>query len=78
MDNDFDMTKDEWQMFKHDKKLFKVYEENRFYCTCGHSVTIMPNEKRVLCNFCGHWVIRDPRERFRYLVKNAMYESRDK
>ena len=56
---EWSMTKDEWQMFNHQKKLDKVVEQNRFYCYCGHSVRILPSEERIFCNYCGHWVYRD-------------------
>lgn len=59
---EWSMTKDEWQMFNHQKKLDKVVEQNRFYCYCGHSVRILPSEERVFCNYCGHWIYRDQKK----------------
>lgn len=56
---EWSMTKNEWQMFNHQKKLDKVIEQNRFYCYCGHSVRILPSEERVFCNYCGHWIYRN-------------------
>ena len=60
--NEHKMSKHEWIMFNHQKKLDKVIEQNRFYCFCGHSVRILPSEERVFCNFCGHWVYRDKKK----------------
>lgn len=59
---EWSMTKGEWEMFNHQKKLDKVYEQNRFYCQCGHSVTILPSEERIFCNYCGHWVYRSKKK----------------
>lgn len=44
MDNDHKMTPKEWEMFNHQKKLDKIIEQNRYKCTCGHSVVIKPSE----------------------------------
>ena len=52
------MTPGEWKSFNYQKKLDKVYENNRHYCKCGHSVPIPPREDRVLCNYCGNWIYR--------------------
>lgn len=62
MDFEHKMTSNEWMMFNHQKKIDKVYEKNRFYCICGHSVAIMPKTTRVFCTYCGHWVYRDKRK----------------
>lgn len=59
---EYQMSKSEWQMFNHQKKIDKLYEKNRFYCLCGHSVVILPKEERVFCSFCGHWVYKDKRK----------------
>lgn len=72
MDSDHKMTKSEWKSFNYQKKLDKVYEDNRFYCLCGHSVAILPNEKRVLCTHCGHWVYRDKKEMFKERLRGKL------
>lgn len=60
MDSDeHKMTTNEWIMFNHQKKVDRVYEDNRYYCYCGHSVVIPPRGHRVLCSHCGFWVYKD-------------------
>ena len=53
MDNDHKMTPREWEMFNHQKKLDKIIEQNRYKCTCGHSVVIKPSEEKILCHIVG-------------------------
>mgnify|MGYP002519541204 CR=1 FL=1 len=65
MDNDHKMTPKEWEMFNHQKKLDKIIEQNRYKCTCGHSVVIKPSEERILCHYCGHWIYRDKSKMFK-------------
>lgn len=59
---DHKMTAAEWKYFNHQKKLDRVIEKNRYYCYCGHSVTILPKESRVFCTYCGHWIYKDKRK----------------
>ena len=56
------MTANEWKLFNHQKKLDKVWEKNRYYCHCGHSVAILPKEERTFCTYCGHWVYKNKRK----------------
>lgn len=78
MDFEHKMTKNEWIMFNHQKKLDKVIEHNRYYCHCGHSVTILPNESKVFCTYCGHWVFKNKKEEFMYRLKETMKHGREK
>ena len=76
MDDHF-MTKDEWEMFNHDKRMFKWYAKNRYYCYCGHSVYIKPDEQRMLCSWCGHWVYRNKRKQNKNIEKIKKEEFRN-
>jgi protein associated with RNAse G/E len=53
------MSGNEWKMFNHQKKKDKIFEQNRFYCKCGHSISIMPKTINTICSNCGHLVFRD-------------------
>ena len=75
MVNDHEMTSEEWKMFKHDEKAFNLYGNNRFYCLCGHSVTMPPKETRVLCSYCGYWVYRDKKQMFKERLKVKLNEN---
>jgi len=56
---DHKMTHQEWKLFNYHKKLDRFIETNRYYCYCGHSVTIPPTKKRIICTHCGYWIYRD-------------------
>lgn len=53
------MTETEWKMFNYQKKKDVLITQNRFYCKCGHSLTIMPKTINKICTNCGHLVFRD-------------------
>lgn len=72
MDQDHKMNPNEWRMFNTDKKMFDFISNNRFYCTCGHSVIISPKETRILCRHCGEWIYRDKKEMFKSRLKGKM------
>ena len=75
MDTDHSMNKKEWQMFNHQKKIDKFFEKNRYYCVCGHTVTIMPKKERTFCKWCGHWVYKDPKEYFKYRMRGYLKDE---
>lgn len=74
---DHEMTKGEWERFKYQIKLDKIIEYNRYYCYCGHSVTILPKESRVFCTHCGHWVYKDKRKQNQN-IKRIKKENQEK
>lgn len=74
---DHKMTAAEWQYFNHQKKLDKVIEKNRYYCYCGHSVTILPKESRVFCTYCGHWIYKDESKQ-KENIKRIKKENQEK
>lgn len=59
MDKDYHMTSSEWAMFNKQKKIDKVFNDNRYYCKCGHSMAIMPNTINKICSNCNRLVFRD-------------------
>lgn len=78
MDFDHKMTSNEWLNFNLQKKKDKVYELNRFYCYCGHSVVIRPTKIRTWCNYCGHWVYREKDKQEENIERIKMEEFRNK
>ena len=77
MDQEHLMTRDEWETFNHDNKIFKSLAERRYYCYCGHSVTINDRETRVFCTHCGHWVYKDESKQ-KENIKNIQLEEQKK
>lgn len=53
------MSPKEWQMFNEQKKKDKIYNDNRVYCKCGHSLSIFPKTINKICSNCGRLVFRD-------------------
>lgn len=49
-----------------DTKLETERAKYKYYCKCGHSLTIYPMEKRIkkLCSWCGHYVYINKRVEF--------------
>ena len=72
MDQCDKMSSTEWALFNYEKKRVKVYADNRYYCSCGHSVVIMPKNNKVLCTHCGHWVFKNKKEEFKYRLKERL------
>lgn len=69
---DYKMTKHEWQLFNHQKKLDRVVETNRYKCKCGHTVVILPKETKTFCTYCGHYVFKNKKEEFKYRIKERL------
>lgn len=70
--NDGKMTSNEWMLFNYEKKRIQPFVQNRYYCKCGHSVVILPREKKVLCSYCGHWVFKNEKDEFVYRLKEKL------
>lgn len=62
MVKDYAMNHNEWQMFNRQKKLDKSLVNCKYYCRCGHTVIITPNQERGMCHWCNRWVYSDPVE----------------
>ena len=60
---------------KEDDRLFQEITSAKVKCpTCGHSV-LMYKMDRVICDWCGHWVYRNDKARFKYMLKKEMIEN---
>lgn len=73
MDKQLDIF--DWQVqnaFNYDTKRLKAYTDNRRYCKCGHSVVMLPNQRKKLCSWCGHWIFKTKKDEFLYRVKECM------
>ena len=42
-------------------------------CDCGHRVHVLPQD-RVICTWCGHYVYKDEKTRFKYEMLKKMRE----
>lgn len=76
MAEDHYMSQSEWQMFNHDKKIFKEIEQNKYYCKCSHSVVITPKQERAFCTHCKRWVYKDSEKQKEYDLKVEQEEKR--
>lgn len=57
---------------KKDDKLFNEYRKITFHCRhCGHSVTIYGYMDKKICNYCGYYVFRTPKDEFKFRMKNV-------
>ena len=53
--------------FSDDNKLFEEYSKIRYYCRrCGHSVIIHNNKDKVICDFCGYYIFKTPKDEFKF------------
>lgn len=53
------MTTQEWKIFNYYKKKDKAFQQHRYYCKCGHSLTIGASITNKLCSYCGRLVFKD-------------------
>lgn len=53
------MTQQEWKMFNWARKKDKAFQQHRYYCKCGHSLTIGVSIPSKLCTYCGRLVFKD-------------------
>lgn len=53
------MTQQEWKIFNYYKKKDKAFQQHRYYCRCGHSLTIGTSITNKLCSYCGRLVFKD-------------------
>lgn len=72
---DYEMSHKEWKMFNRQKKIEKSLTLCRYYCSCGHSVTITPKQDRAMCDWCKRWVYSDPVEQQKH---DAITREREK
>ena len=64
--NPYQLSKGQIRAFYEDTKMFNNLMTCRYYCKCGHSVTITPKQERTFCDWCRHWVYKDPVEQQKY------------
>lgn len=55
---------------KGDTMIFDSIRANTVKCKCGHSVVV--NQKRKMCSWCGHWVYKDAKDEFMDKLKSQM------
>lgn len=50
----------------HDIKRLDFYTNNSVKCKCGHTVFISNKSGRTICSFCGYYVYKDEKTKFRF------------
>ena len=61
------------------EKLSKEKAKYKFYCKCGHPVTIYPFEHRnsKICSWCGRLVFVNKKEEFKYKLQKEMIKCKE-
>ena len=45
-------------------------------CKCGHSVIFPNKEDRIICGWCGHYVYKNDKARFKYKLKEEINKNK--
>lgn len=45
-------------------------------CPCGHSIIIPHRTDRIFCDWCGHYVYKDEKAKFKYKLKEEMNKNK--
>lgn len=53
-------------------KMFDVYGQNTYTCSCGHRISIAKSCEKVVCSYCGRYVFRDKKDEFKYRMKEVL------
>lgn len=64
--------------FKTYKYLIKEQDRLRDHtvkCKCGHSI-LFGRKDRVICNYCGHYVYRNDKVKFKYKLREITKNER--
>lgn len=61
-------------------KLMNETVKHRYKCKCGNTVTIYPFEhiERKICDWCGYYVYKDPKEQSKYDFRNKLMKKMSK
>ena len=63
--------------FAEDTRRFDTYTKIRKRCeTCGHSKSIPIFIEKVICEWCGNYVFRDEKVKFKYRLEQAKIKQR--
>ena len=54
------------------KKCEQMFVRARVKCKCGHSVIFPNKEDRIICGWCGHYVYKNDKAKFKYKLKEEM------
>lgn len=53
-----------------DDRYFDEIQKLKVKCSCGHSQTVFM--EKAICDWCGKWVYRDPKQEFKDRVKEKI------
>lgn len=45
-------------------------------CKCGHSVIFPNKEDRIICSWCGHYVYKNDKAKFKYKLKEEINKNK--
>ncbi len=64
--------------WEQDSKRLKELSKIKYKCKCSHTVTIPVFVDRNKCSYCGNFVYKDDRIRFKYKLAEAIIKLRRK
>lgn len=57
---------------KEFNRMSNEYQKVKYYCECGHPVIIPVYVDKQICGWCGNYVFRDEKTKFKYKMKEKM------
>lgn len=62
--------------YKEDTRRFQTYANIRRHCeNCGHSKTIPVFTDKMICEWCGNYVFRDEKTKFKFRLEQAKLKN---
>lgn len=59
-------------------KYYEKISDVKHKCKCSHTVIIPEFIDRQLCDYCGHWIYRNPKLEFEYKLREEMKKNDNK
>lgn len=72
MDIDSDRRGKHYKTFKQLEKEHDVFQNYVVRCPCGHSLIFTSKKDRILCNWCGQYVYKDKKAKYKYKMKELL------
>ena len=48
------------------------YRQQLRICSCGRRQYLFHSQERTICNWCGHWIYKDEKTKFKYEMKSRL------
>ena len=57
------------KIYSETAKLAEALSKISVKCRCSHTMVIPPKIDRMICDWCGYYVYKDPKEQFKYELR---------